>query len=196
MLAVAIGLVVGGTAGERVGSSVAPPASQAPREPASPDAPPEAPPGFVRFRDGQGRFSIAYPRDWARLATARSGVDLLATRARAASVLVRSLPLGARVDSSNLGAVEGLTDKIVASGSKVRLLAQSQRIELGGLPGYFYFYSFRDRETGRRGTHSHYFLFQGDTMITIVLQALPEKRFARFATDFDRIAASFRTAPR
>ncbi len=57
-----------------------------------------------------------------------------------------------------------------------------------------YFYSSRDRETGRRGTHSHYFLFQGDTMITIVLQALPEKRFARFATDFDRIAASFRTA--
>ncbi len=33
-------------------------------------------------------------------------------------------------------------------------------------------------------------------MITIILQALPEKRFARFATDFDRIAASFRAAPR
>jgi hypothetical protein len=37
---------------------------------------------------------------------------------------------------------------------------------------------------------------EGLTRITIILQAFPEKRFARFATDFDRIAASFRAAPR
>ncbi|MBA3422924.1 MAG: hypothetical protein H0U12_13740 [Thermoleophilaceae bacterium] len=189
-LAVGIGVVVGGAAGDRVGSGFSPPAPQPPPAPAVPDATP----GFVRFLDGRGRFSIDFPRDWKRLAT--PDAELLAARGRVASLLVRSVPLRFRVERRDLSKVEALTDEIVASGSKVKLLAESRQIELGGLPGYFYFYSFRDPKTRRRGTHSHYFLFQGTTMITIVLQALPDRYFERFVTDFDRIAASFRAAPR
>jgi hypothetical protein len=80
----------------------------------------------------------------------------------------------------------------VASGKGVRLLAETRRIELGGLPGWFYFYTFRDGS--RRGVHSHYFLFQGSTMITLVFQALPADQFPRYAPTFDRIAGSFRAA--
>ena len=70
---------------------------------------------------------------------------------------------------------------------------RARRIELGGLPGWFYFYSFRDA-SGRRGTHSHYFLFQGSTLITLVFQALPTDDFRRYATTFDSIAVTFRAA--
>lgn len=187
-VAVTVGVILGGAAGSSVESGFAPPDSTSPRTPARSDAPP----GYVRVGGGQGRFSIAHPADWTRLDSADPGVDLLVTKARTASLLARSFPLRFRVDRTNLPAAEGITDEIVRSGRRVRLLAQSRRIELGGLPGYFYFYTFRDRKTGRRGTHSHYFLFQGDTMITLVLQALPESEFRRFATVFDRIAASFR----
>lgn len=186
-LAVGIGLVVGGAAGERVGSGLSPPASQPPRAP----APPDAPPGFVRFRADGGLFSIAYPADWMRLDARDANVELLVTGKRAASLLARAIPLRFRVDRRNLPAIKDLTDRIVASGRRVRLLAQERRVELGGLPGYFYLYSFRD-DSGRRGTHSHYFLFRGDTMITLVFQALPASRFDHFAPLFDRMASTFR----
>lgn len=188
VVAVALGAALGDVTGERVGSGFDPP--RAPDR--GPPAPRGAPRGYVAFRDPLGRFSIAYPGDWERLPTAGSEVELLASRGRVASLLVRSVPLGVQVGRDDLGAVKGLTDRTVASGNRVRLLAEARRIELGGLPGLFYLYSFRDRRTGRRGTHSHYFLFQGETMITLVLQALPERELRRFATVFDRIAATFR----
>lgn len=189
-VAVALGAVCGQSTGDRVGSELRPPLASPP--PPAPARPPAVAAGFRRFWAPQGRFSIDYPSDWARLETPRSDVKLLAARGEAASVLVRTIALRSPVGRSDLENVEALTDRIVASGQQVRLLAEARRIELGGLPGYFYFYSFRDPKTRRRGTHSHYFLFQGATLITIVLQALPERRFERFASDFDRIAASFR----
>jgi len=190
-VAVGIGLTIGGAAGERVGSGVPRPAS--PQQQAAPTAG-GIPPGFVGFREEQGRFSLAYPADWA--AVGRSGdVELLVTKGRAASLLVRSVPLAFEVGPRGLPAVKRLTDSIVASGKQVTLLGESRRIELGGLPGWFYFYSFRDR-SGRLGVHSHYFLFQGSTMITLVFQARPADEFRRYARSFDRIAGTFRAAPR
>lgn len=195
--AVGVGLTIGGAAGERVGSGLPRPASQPPQPPPRTPAPgpaaDEPPPGFVRFRDRESRFSIAYPSDWAPLDTESGGVDLLVTKGRAASLLVRSIPLAFEVEARELPAAKRLTDQIVASGRRVRLLAEARRIELGGLPGWFYFYSFRDG-SGRRGTHSHYFLFRGSTLITLVFQAVPARDFPRYATTFDAIAATFRAA--
>jgi hypothetical protein len=194
--AVGIGVTIGGGAGERVGAGLPRPASP-PQQPASPPAPGPAtgdpPPGFVRFLDDQRRFSIAYPADWSPLGAASDDVNLLVTKGRAASLLVRSVPLAFEVEARELPAAKRLTDQIVASGERVRLLAEARRIELGGLPGWFYFYSFRDA-SGRRGTHSHYFLFQGSTLITLVFQALPTDDFRRYATTFDSIAVTFRAA--
>ena len=97
-------------------------------------------------------------------------------------------------DWSPLGATSDDVNRLVTKGRRrVRLLAEARRIELGGLPGWFYFYSFRDA-SGRRGTHSHYFLFQGSTLITLVFQALPTDDFRRYATTFDSIAVTFRAA--
>jgi hypothetical protein len=188
--AVAIGVTIGGAAGERVGSAVPQPASPPARKPA-----PAAPPGFVRFSDQQGRFSIAYPADWEARSGATGDIELLVTKGRAASLLVRSVPLAFAVEPAELPGAKRLTDGIVASGKGVRLLAEARRIELGGLPGWFYFYSFRDGSR-RGGTHSHYFLFQGATMITLVFQALPAENFPDYAPTFDRIATSFHAKAR
>ncbi len=185
--AVLIGVTIGGAAGERVESSVPRPASpgQQPAPAASP-----TPPGFVRFRDEQGRFSIAYPADWKARSAPGGDVNLLVTKGRGASLLVRSVPLAFEVEAREMPATKRLTDQVVASGKGVRLLAEARRIQLGRLPGWFYFYAFRDA-SGRLGTHSHYFLFDGSTMITLVFQALPAKDFARYAPTFDRIVRTF-----
>lgn len=110
-----------------------------------------------------------------------------------ASFLVRTVSLGFEVGPANLSAGKQLTDKIVRSGKGVKLIAPPQRSDLGGLIGYFYLYTFEDA-AGRRGAHSHYFLFRGDTMYTIVFQTLPADRLATFAALFDGIAATFRPA--
>jgi hypothetical protein len=74
----------------------------------------------------------------------------------------------------------------------VKLLAEPTIVHQGGLPGYFYFYSFRDPATGVEGVHSHYFLFKGSTMISLVFQALPKDAFKGLADLYDDVIGSFR----
>ena len=66
------------------------------------------------------------------------------------------------------------------------------RVELDGLPGWHYLYRFADSASSDIGVHSHYFLFDGDRMVVLVLQALPATRFAELADLFDDIALSLR----
>lgn len=192
LLVVAVlGAIVLGAGGALAGRSllssrIPTPAPPAPR----PETPASAPPaGFVEFRDEL--FSIAYPAGWARQASRNPEVEILATGERSASFLVRVVPLNFDVGPANVEAAKPLTDRVVKSGRGVKLIAPPQRSDLGGLPGYFYLYSYRDGE-GRRGAHSHYFLFKGDTMFTIVFQAVPEDRLPELAPVFDRIARTFR----
>ena len=62
----------------------------------------------------------------------------------------------------------------------------------GGLPGYFYFYSFKDPASGQEGVHTHYFLFKGSTMISVVFQALPKDSFQGLAHLYDDVIGSFK----
>jgi hypothetical protein len=64
-------------------------------------------------------------------------------------------------------------------------------VRQAGLPGYFYFYSFKDPASGQEGVHSHYFLFKGPTMISFVFQALPKDDFQRLANVFDEVIGTF-----
>jgi hypothetical protein len=164
-----------------------------PAPPGGPPRPPGAPasgppPGWVEFRDEL--FSIAYPASWSRRRAGDPEVELL-VGSGSASFLVRVVPLNFEVGPANVGATKALTDRVVRSGRRVKLLAPPQRSDLGGLPGYFYLYTFED-ERGRTGAHSHYFLFKGDTLYTLVFQVLPSDRLAALAPVFDRIARTFR----
>jgi hypothetical protein len=111
------------------------------------------------------------------------------------SILARNLTLAAPVDESTLPAAREITDRIVTSGEGIQLLAQPTVIHQGGLPGYFYFYSFKDPASGQEGAHTHYFLFKGPTMISFVFQALPKEEFQGLAKLFDEVIATFRVIP-
>ena len=188
---VAVGVAVALAAGIGVGvgllilSAVS---SDPPRRPA--DAPP---PGFVRFRDPRVGFSLLYPSSWVRLEARDPDVVLIAAqRGGTASILVRTFPLRFTVNRETLGVGRALSDRVVASDRNVGLLARPTPITLGGLKGFFYFYAFRDERTRQRGIHSHYFVFEDRTMISMVLQSLPAEEFKRLAPLFDRIEGSFR----
>ena len=139
-------------------------------------------------------FSISYPRSWRQLPPADNQVRLIAARGRA-SLLVRVAPVGVTVRPETLPNAKKLTDRLVKTVKNVQLLRKAQQVQQGGLVGYLYLYTFRDRTTRQRGAHAHYFLFQGDRMFTLVFQTVPSTTFTRVAPLFDRIANTFSAQP-
>lgn len=150
--------------------------------------PTPSPAGYVEVEDETG-FAISYPKDWTRLESPDPQVRLIVARNDGDSFLVRVIKLDA---PANVAALRELTDKVVTAGEGVELLAQPKQITIGGLDGYFYFYRFTDKESGRRGVHSHYFLLKSDAVISFVCQALPEESFRELAPVFDKIVSTFR----
>jgi len=158
---------------------------------------PTVPANFVEFRDDKAGWTISYPKSWTRLQSQDADVVLVVSEKPPAqnsggSILARDLTLGAAVDESKLPAAKEVTDKIVTGNQGIQLLAQPTVIHQGGLPGYFYFYSFKDPTTGQEGVHTHYFLFKGSTMISFVFQALPKESFQGLANLYDQVIGSFR----
>jgi hypothetical protein len=158
---------------------------------------PAAPGDPVEFRDEKAGWAISYPKSWHRLQSPDADVVLVVSENplelnSGGSILARDLNLGAPVDESKLPAAKEVTDKIVTGGEGIRLLAEPAAVNQGGLPGYFYFYSFKDPTTGQEGVHSHYFLFKGSTMISFVFQALPKEKFQALAHLYDEVIGSFK----
>src|SRR5262249_32260537 len=149
------------------------------------------PAGFSSFRSDQAGFEMAYPSTWTKLSPKDPQVLLLASQGTQDTLLVRASELPEPVGPAQLPAARQVTDKLVVSNRSVQMITEPKQIELGGLPGFFYFYSFKDAASGQEGAHSHFFLFNGKTMISMVFQALPRERFAAAAPTFDKIAASF-----
>jgi hypothetical protein len=152
---------------------------------------------LVEFRDEKAGWAISYPKDWNLLQSKDADVALVVSEKppelnTGGSILARDLVLAAPVDESKLPAAKEVTDKIVTGGEGIQLLAQPTVVHQAGLPGYFYFYSFKDPTTGQEGVHTHYFLFKGPTMISFVFQALPKDNFQGLAHLFDEVIGSFR----
>ncbi|HVM00978.1 MAG TPA: PsbP-related protein [Egibacteraceae bacterium] len=147
---------------------------------------------FASFTDERTGFSLSYPADWRRVPVGSPAVRLLVAPPDGDdSILVRVVTLEADVTGDDLPAVRTFTDQLVREGETVEVLGDPTRVEIGGLPGIQYLYTFEDAESGRQGVHSHYFLFDGSTMYTIVLQALPVERFAELAPAFRVVIDSF-----
>jgi hypothetical protein len=149
------------------------------------------PAGFSQFRSDQAGIELAYPSTWTKLTPKDPQILLLIAQGTQDSVLVRASELQEAVGPQQMAAARQVTDKLVMSNKTVQMITEPKQIELGGLPGFFYFYSFKDTGTGQEGAHSHFFLFNGKTMISMVFQTLPRERFASTAPTFDKIAASF-----
>lgn len=147
----------------------------------------------VRFKDAISKFSIDYPGSWSRLRTAgnEADVSLLVEADRATSLIVRAAPVGlATVTPKTLPIVRKLTDSLVAEDPRAKLLGAPVPVQLGGLPGYRYRYTYGSGETS--GAHDHYFLFKDGRLIQLVFQAIPSGRLSALTPVFDRIAATFR----
>jgi hypothetical protein len=172
-----------------------PPSTQARSVDAAPA--PAGPDELVEFRDDRAGFALSYPKAWVRATAPNPQIVLVAAEHDPAknvggSILVRVTPLDAPVGKAQLGETRKATDALVTSSEGVTLKAEPIETEQGGLPGLYYLYTFRDPVSGLVGAHSHYFLFKGSTMISIIFQALPDGHFGRLAPLFDRVAGSVR----
>lgn len=159
---------------------------------AAPTSTTAVPAQFSEFRDDEAGIALSYPSAWRRVPNPDPQVRLLAARNDQDSLLLRVVPLDHAVEPAELPALQELTSRIVSSGEQVQVLAGPKALDVGGLPGYFYLYTFKDQVGGGRGVHSHYFLFKGNRMITIVFQAIPEAGFEGLAPTFDSIIATVR----
>lgn len=187
-------LLVGGSffAGKSmVDSPKRPAASETPATTASPRTA-----ELVEFRDDKNGWAISYPKSWNRLEPKDADVALVVSEKPAeqnsgGSILARGLTLAAPVTDANLAAAKEVTNGIV-TGDGIQHITEPRIVRQAGLPGYFYFYSFKDPASGQEGVHSHYFLFKGSTMISFVFQALPKDEFQRLAILYDEVIASFK----
>lgn len=166
------------------------------RELITPAPPPDSPAAqaaddLEAFADPEAGISISHPPGWRRVASADPAVALL-TEGDGASMLVRKVELG--VEVKNLDTAKEVSDNLVRAGQH-KLLRPPKQVTLGGLPGWLYLYTFPDAATGQRGAHAHYFLFRGQTLITVVFQTVPAEGFARLAPLFDRIGETLRATP-
>lgn len=172
------------------------PATEAPPNPAPAAAPnpqnASDPIPLTEFRNDQVGFALSYPASWLQLKTNDPQVLLLASDGPENSFLVRAVELPQSVGQQELPAAKQLTDRIVAANESAQLLVEPQALEVGGLPGYWYFYSFKDEATGQQGAHSHFFLFKDKTMLTLVFQTVPAGNFSASAPVFDQITGSLR----
>ncbi len=189
----AVGVIAAGAiAGQRLmARKQAPAAGPSPEDAANPSSPNEG--ELAEFRHDQLGLAISYPATWARIPRPDDpNVLLVASEGRAGSFLLRAIPLGVVVPPEKIPEMRQLTDQMVTSGTGVKLLAEPRQIELAGLTGYYYLYTFPEGKSGRTGAHAHYFLVKGDHLIVLVFQALPQEEFPRLAPLFDRMAESFR----
>jgi hypothetical protein len=151
---------------------------------------------LVEFRDDKAGWAISVPGNWSRLEPKDADIALVVSEKPAeqntgGSILARDLTLGGPVNDGNLAAAKEVTDRVV-TGDGIQHITEPTVIHQAGLPGYFYFYSFKDPASGHEGVHSHYFLFKGSTMISFVFQALPKDDFQRLANLYDAVIGSFR----
>ncbi len=158
---------------------------------AAPSTEPAPPPGFVEFREPRVGFALNYPQDWARVQSADPQVVLVALKGTEYSFLVRVLELQTPVGPAELPFAKQLTDRIVLADKSLTML-QQQQVTLAGLPGYYYLYTFTDPTTGQVGAHSHFFVFKGKEVISLVFQAIPSDQFRGAANIFDQITMSLR----
>ncbi len=148
----------------------------------------------VRFEDEVSKVSIAYPASWKLLPlpSGESDIALRIALGDSAVMQMRSSGVGIEgVTFAKLPIVRKFTDGLLAEDARVHLLKEPDPVELGGVPGYRYLYTFRS--SSNAGAHDHYFLFKDKRMIQLVFETATKARLAELAPTFQRIAGTFKS---
>ena len=188
-IAAVLALVIGGV----VGRSIVPSPAE-PEPPAAQTPPPPKPPATRRFTDALTDVSIAYPGTWLRRFSEDNAVRFVASSpdaSGAVSISVRKSDLET-ITMDTLPIVRPLTDDLLRQDRRIRSIPEPLAVTADGLPGYRYTYTYR-RESGGDGAHIHYFLFKGDRVIQLVLQAVPATKLSELQATFDEVAQTFRS---
>jgi hypothetical protein len=146
----------------------------------------------VRFKDTLTDVSIAYPSTWVRRQPHDQGVRIIASApddSAAVSVSVRKIGLDP-VTFDTLPIVRPLTDGLLREDNRIKAIAAPVAVMVDGLPGYRYTYEFR-KPDHTDGAHVHYYLFKGQRLIQIVLQAVPAASLPALQPTFASIARTF-----
>lgn len=134
----------------------------------------------------QAGFRVSVPAAWRRTTIPQG---LLLQIAGDNAVSIKRTTLAHEVDATNLAAVRAVTDAALSTPDAHLTILKSEATSLGGLPGIYYLYSFPSGD--RQGAHTHYFVFAGRDMFTLVFQALPATDFPVLAGSFDAVVNSF-----
>lgn len=142
---------------------------------------------FVTVAGKEAGFTVSVPAGW-RSTPVPQGILLQIAGDNAVSI--KKTTLAQDVDATNLAAVRAVTDAALSTPDAHLTILKSEATSVGGLPGMYYLYSFPSE--GRQGAHTHYFVFHGRDMFTLVFQALPAADFPALAESFDAVANSFK----
>lgn len=145
------------------------------------------PASYSSYTDAALGYRIAYPGRWRRTTDGQGG--LLLQPGGQDAVNVREFTLQRAVDTGNLADMQAVTNAVLSTPDAHLTVLASQQVNVGGLPGIYYLYYFPSGD--EQGVHGHYFLFDGNRMFTIVVQALPAADFQQLATTFDTVVQSF-----
>lgn len=150
---------------------------------------------LTTFRDDATGFSLKYPRSWRRGEIDPNGeVRLVLLAGGLNGVSVRVQRTEVPTTSENIANIKAVTDGIVGSNPTAKVLNERQ-VNVNGMPGFYYLYTFTDEVTGAQGAHGHYFLFKGRKMQSIIFQTIPPQDFGQLAAVFDQVAESFQSDP-
>ncbi|MDQ3675966.1 MAG: hypothetical protein M3401_04040 [Actinomycetota bacterium] len=182
MVAGAVAAVVAIVLGARLG-----------RDLLSDDDPPaksSSAPDIVRFHETVADVSLSYPASWKRAKHPDEEIPLLILAPdRTAALQVRRSETGLEdITRETLAVARKLTDPLFRAIKGTKLLEPVEPVELGGLFGWRYRYTYRDGDSAR----DHYFVFKRGLMLALVFEVSPASRLRNFMAQFDRIARSLR----
>lgn len=156
---------------------------------------------LTTYVDDDAGFTVKYPKSWDRYGSNDPNDHLIAAERPAGSerpgngVIIRLFRTEIPTTSENLENIRTFTDGVVGDVPSATVLQRGREININGMPGYFYLYTFTDESTGREGAHGHYFLFRGTKAYQLIVEAIPSEGYARLAHLFDQIGESFKTEP-
>jgi hypothetical protein len=122
--------------------------------------------------------------------TSAGAAGVAATADGRASMLLRSGRLAHPVNPGNQKAVNDVVSTVIDT-SPAQVLAH-QAVDLQGLRGEVYVYTFNDAATGQKSLHWHYFLFDKNRLQVLVLQVTPATAYGSVASTFDAISRRVR----
>jgi hypothetical protein len=155
---------------------------------------------YATIEDPEAGFTIKLPRDWMFFEQEQADPAIrmvVGAPGTQNNLRMRVTPLEAPVvinsetPESVIAELQAQFDQYIDQGESVKEVLQRQRVNINGVQGWEYLYTFTDEPTGDEGVHSHFFLLGGERLYVLVFQVLPASNYEDYARTFDEIITSF-----